>query len=77
MTHPYDTILITGAAGRLGSELRRGLAPLARKLRLASRNGIADLADNEESVSFDLADEAAVLAAAEGCDACCPSATTV
>ena len=69
MTHPYDTILITGAAGRLGSELRRGLAPLARKLRLASRNGIADLADNEESVSFDLADEAAVLAAAEGCDA--------
>ena len=69
MTHPYDTILITGAAGRLGSELRRGLAPLARKLRLASRNGIADLAANEESVSFDLADEAAVLAAAEGCDA--------
>ena len=69
MTHPYDTILITGAAGRLGSELRRGLAPLARKLRLTSRNGIADRADNEESVSFDLADEAAVLAAAEGCDA--------
>lgn len=68
MSH-YDTILITGAAGRLGTELRRGLAPLARRLRLASRDGITDLAPNEESVAFDLADEAAVLAAAKGCDA--------
>lgn len=69
MTLPYDTILITGAAGRLGTELRRGLAPLARKLRLASREGITDLAPNEESVAFDLADEAAVIAACEGVDA--------
>lgn len=69
MTHPYDTILITGAAGRLGTELRRGLAPLARKLRLASRDGITDLAPNEESVAFDLADEAAVMAACQGVDA--------
>lgn len=69
MTPRYDTILITGAAGRLGTELRRGLAPLARKLRLASRNGIADLAANEESVAFDLADADAVLAAAKGVDA--------
>lgn len=69
MTHRYDTILITGAAGRLGTELRRGLAPLARKLRLASRSGIEDLAPNEESVAFDLSDEAAVLQACEGVDA--------
>lgn len=69
MTLAYDTILITGAAGRLGTELRRGLAPLARKLRLASREGITDLAPNEESVAFDLADEAAVIAACEGVDA--------
>ncbi|MBL4930157.1 NAD-dependent epimerase/dehydratase family protein [Fuscibacter oryzae] len=69
MSPRYDTILITGAAGRLGTELRRGLAPLARKLRLASRNGIKDLAANEESVTFDLADADAVMAAAEGCDA--------
>ena len=69
MTHPYDTILITGAAGRLGTELRRGLAPLARKLRLAARAPITDLAPNEESVAFDLADEAAVMAACQGVDA--------
>ena len=32
-TPQFDTLLITGAAGRLGTELRRGLAPLARRLR--------------------------------------------
>lgn len=69
MTPRYDTILITGAAGRLGTELRRGLAPLARKLRLAARAPIANLAANEESVVFDLSDEAAVMAACEGVDA--------
>ena len=69
MSPRYDTILITGAAGRLGTELRRGLKPLARKLRLASRNGIADLAENEESVVFDLSDAEAVMKAAEGVDA--------
>lgn len=69
MTPLHDTILITGAAGRLGTELRRGLAPLARRLRLASLDGITNLAPNEESVAFDLADEAAVLAACEGVDA--------
>lgn len=69
MTPPYDTILITGAAGRLGTELRRGLAPLARKLRLAARAQITDLAPNEESVVFDLADADAVMEAAKGVDA--------
>jgi uronate dehydrogenase len=69
MTPRYDTILLTGAAGRLGTELRRALAPLARRLRLASRHGIADLAGNEESAVFDLADQEAVLAAVEGVDA--------
>lgn len=70
MTRPiFDTILITGAAGRLGTELRRGLAPLARKLRLADVAQIKDLKDNEEAVIFDLADEAAVHAAIAGVDA--------
>lgn len=69
MSPRYDTILITGAAGRLGTELRRGLAPLARKLRLAARAEITNLAPNEEAVVFDLADEAAVLKACEGVDA--------
>lgn len=69
MSPRYDTILVTGAAGRLGTELRRALAPVARKIRLASRSGITDLAPNEESVTFDLADQDAVMAACEGVDA--------
>ncbi|MFV0472774.1 MAG: NAD-dependent epimerase/dehydratase family protein [Pikeienuella sp.] len=70
MTAPrYETILITGAAGRLGTELRRGLAPLAGKLRLSDRVEIADLKPNEEAVICDLADEAAVIAMTEGVDA--------
>lgn len=70
MTKPrFDTILITGAAGRLGSELRRGLAPLAHRLRVADRVEIRDLQPNEEAFCFDLADEAAVSKAVEGVDA--------
>lgn len=69
MTPPFDTILITGAAGSLGGQLRRGLAPLARRLRLADRNPIGDVAAHEEACIFDLADEAATIAACEGVDA--------
>lgn len=69
MTRRFDTILITGAAGRLGSELRRGLAPLARRLRLADVAPIVDLQSNEEALCFDLADETAVHAACAGVDA--------
>lgn len=69
MTPRFDTILITGAAGRLGTELRSGLAPLARKLRLADVVQVQNLRPNEEALTFDLADEAAVLAACAGVDA--------
>lgn len=69
MTPRFDTILITGAAGRLGTELRRGLAPLARKLRLSDVAPITDLRPNEEAVICDLADEAAILQATAGVDA--------
>ena len=69
MTTPYDTILLTGAAGALGTELRRGLAPLCKTLRVADRNQIVDVRPNEEAVIFDLADEAATIAATEGVDA--------
>ncbi len=69
MTPHFDTILITGAAGRLGTELRRGLAPLARRLRLADAAPIQNVAPNEEALAFDLADEAATHAACEGVDA--------
>ena len=69
MSPRFDTILITGAAGRLGSELRRGLAPLARKLRLADVDKIKDPKSNEEVLPFDLSDMDAVMKACEGVDA--------
>lgn len=66
---PFDTILLTGAAGRLGTELRRGLAPLANTLRLADIGEVKDLQPNEEALQFDLSDASAVMDACEGVDA--------
>jgi uronate dehydrogenase len=65
----YQRILITGAAGSLGSELRRGLAPLADRLRLADIRDLGDAAPHEEIVQCDLADRDAALTATDGCDA--------
>lgn len=69
MTKPYNRILITGAAGRLGTQMRRGLVPLANTLVLADRVACEDLQPHEEQLVFDLSDEAATIAATEGCDA--------
>ena len=70
MTSPrYNRILLTGAAGRLGTHLRRGLAPLCKELRLADLAEITDLQPNETALQFDLADMAATVAACEGVDA--------
>lgn len=69
MTKPFNRILITGAAGSLGSELRKGLVPLANTLRLADRVACEDLQDHEEGLVFDLADEAAVMEATKDVDA--------
>jgi uronate dehydrogenase len=66
---PYKRILLTGAAGRLGSELRRGLTPLAEAIRLADRSPFSDLAQHEEAAVFDLADMEATIAATKDCDA--------
>ena len=65
----YERILITGAAGRLGSELRKGLVPLASKIRLAGRKPFDDLAPHEEEAIFDLADMDATIDATKDCDA--------
>lgn len=65
----YERILITGAAGRLGSELRTGLAPLAGKIRLAARDPFDDLRENEEEAVFDLADMDPTIEATRDCDA--------
>ena len=69
MAKPYRRILITGAAGRLGTELRNGLAQLADELRLADRVEIPDLQSHEEGRVFDLSDEAAVMDATSDVDA--------
>lgn len=69
MTPRFDTILLTGAAGRLGTHLRRGIAPLARRLRVSDRSDIADIRPNEEAVICELADADAVLRMTEGVDA--------
>lgn len=70
MTNPrFDTILLTGAAGRLGSHLRRGLAPLCQRLRVSDRTEITDLRPNEQAMICDLADEAATMKLTEGVEA--------
>jgi uronate dehydrogenase len=69
MNSRFDTVLLTGAAGRLGTHLRAGLAPLARRLRISDRGAITDLRSNEEAVICELADADAVLKMTEGVDA--------
>ncbi len=65
----HRRILITGAAGSLGSHLRRGLAPLAERLRLVDVKPMGDAADHEEIVECDLADRDAALEVTRDCDA--------
>ena len=47
----YRRILLTGAAGSLGSHLRRGLAPLAERIRLADVRDLGAAAPHEEIVA--------------------------
>lgn len=61
-------LLITGANGALVRRLRSQLAPLAECLRLSDRIEITDPGPNEEIVTCDLADAAAVEAMVAGCD---------
>lgn len=61
-------LLITGAAGALGSVMRDRLAPLADILRLADLAEIGAARPNEEIIRCDLADAAAVDAMVSGCD---------
>lgn len=63
-----DRLLITGAAGGLGRVLRDRLAPLARVLRLADIASIGEARPNEEIVTCDLSDAAAVDRMVDGCD---------
>ncbi|WP_421723593.1 NAD-dependent epimerase/dehydratase family protein [Bauldia sp.] len=61
-------LLITGAAGKLGSMCRQRLTHLAETMRLSSRSDMGEAAPHEEIVKCDLADGAAVDALVDGCD---------
>jgi uronate dehydrogenase len=61
-------LLITGAAGNLGTEMRSRLKHMAETLRLADMTDIADPAPNEEIVKCDLSDLAQVEEMVKGCD---------
>ncbi|MBP7000583.1 NAD(P)-dependent oxidoreductase [Amaricoccus sp.] len=65
----FERILITGAAGSLGAHLRRGLAPLARRLRLIDVRDLGAAAPHEELLRLDLADRDAAIEATRDCDA--------
>lgn len=68
MPPPLNRLLVTGAAGGLGNALRDRLAPLARTLRLADIAAIPDPRPQDEVVTCDLADAAAVDRMVAGCD---------
>lgn len=61
-------LLITGAAGGLGTQMRTRLKHLAPTLRLSDVADMGAAAENEEIVYCDLGDKAAVDAMVEGCD---------
>ena len=63
-----ERLLITGAAGGLGTALRPRLAPLARRVRISDMVEMADVQPNEEAVVCDLSDARAVRDLVEGCD---------
>ena len=64
----FNRLLITGAAGNLGRELRRGLKPLADTLRLTDRADMEPAQDGEEVVTCELGDFDAVMETVAGCD---------
>jgi uronate dehydrogenase len=55
-----DRVLITGAAGAIGTALRNGLRANWRHLRLTDIRPIQDLTNNEEAIVADISDRAAV-----------------
>lgn len=62
-------LLITGAAGALGTQARSHLADLAEEIRLSDMVPVAGVNGNEEFIQSDLGDAAAVRDLVDGCDA--------
>lgn len=68
--HPFNRLLLTGAAGGLGKVLRERLKPFARHIRLSDIANMAPAIDeSEEVVPCDLSDKQAVHQLVEGVDA--------
>jgi uronate dehydrogenase len=65
---PVQHVLITGAAGAIGSSLRAGLAGAYPLLRLTDVRPVSDLGAAEEFTAADLADPAAVKSVMTGID---------
>ena len=65
----FKRLLITGAAGNLGTVLRKGLAPLATTLRLTDRADLGQASAHEEIMIADAGDLDAMMRVVEGCDA--------
>lgn len=61
-------VVLTGAAGAVGSVLRAGLAPLVGELVSSDLRNVAPVASNERSVPADVVDAAAVDALIAGAD---------
>jgi uronate dehydrogenase len=66
---PWDRLLITGAAGALGRQLRARLKSCCRIMRLSDIADLGGAGPNEELRPAALEDRAAVLALLEGVDA--------
>lgn len=65
----FNRILLTGAAGLLGRELRAALAPKVSLLRSTDITALDGAADNEELVQADLGDPKAAAELVRGIDA--------
>ena len=66
---PFRRLLLTGAAGNLGRQLRGALAAWADVVRISDIAPLGDVAAHEEAVVLDLSDRAGVDALLEGVDA--------
>jgi uronate dehydrogenase len=66
---PFKRLLLTGAAGNLGRQLRGALAQWADVVRASDIAPIDDAAAHEEVSAVDLADRDAVMRLVEGVDA--------
>ncbi|WP_414450078.1 NAD-dependent epimerase/dehydratase family protein [Burkholderia sp. 22PA0099] len=66
---PFRRLLLTGAAGNLGRQLRAALGDWADIVRVTDIAPLGETAAHEEAVVADLADRAAVNALVDGVDA--------